>query len=590
MKSMLHKLYFKFGSGESGPPLEFEPGPVTVFVGPTNSGKSLLLREIESYVEMDDETAFGVFSGWESDLKIIEWIEPELPSLDEAERLLLSRQFEEHPYYGSVPEGRIQIGKFDLAASEDSGRPSFKVRTVTLEHVLSNLRSAMLPRAESGRSEFARSAGIKRSTFGDFISLFTIRLDGSTRLALTMPRLSGDPRKQAQNHLWSLAQNENARILLREMTYDAFERYFLIDPTAMRLFRIKLSEVPPPPGVEQSLTPEAIEFFDQATDIADLSDGIKAFTGLTAAVLSTDYKVMLIDEPEAFLHPVLARKLGRRLNELASARESHVLVATHSPDFLMGCIEFGDVDVVRLTYKKEQATARHLSSEKLRQMMRDPLLRSTGVLSGLFHEGVAVCEQDPDRALYQEINHRLSVTERGGAENTLFLNAHEKSTVRRIVQPLRELGIPAAAVVDLDIIHDRTFNNLLRSAFVPDVLVESCSTLRTRIAAKFEEMGLEMKQVGIAALPEPEREAAQTLLDNVAEYGVFIVPTGELERWFPQLRDRSDKPGKSRWVPWVFDLMNTEPELFEIEDGDVWGFIRKIASWISDPERKGIPA
>ncbi len=58
-----------------------------------------------------------------------------------------------------------------------------------------------------------------------------------------------------------------------------------------------------------------------------------------------------------------------------------------------------------------------------------------------------------------------------------------------------------------------------------------------------------------------------------------------------QLHSREDRPGrKSQWVPWVFDLMNSEPELFEIEDGDVWEFIRKIAAWIADPERKGIPS
>jgi len=56
------------------------------------------------------------------------------------------------------------------------------------------------------------------------------------------------------------------------------------------------------------------------------------------------------------------------------------------------------------------------------------------------------------------------------------------------------------------------------------------------------------------------------------------------------LQGRADKPGKSKWVPWVLDLMNKEPELFAVDDGDVWEFVRKITAWISDRERKGIPA
>jgi predicted ATPase len=43
------------------------------------------------------------------------------------------------------------------------------------------------------------------------------------------------------------------------------------------------------------------------------SDGVQAFVGIVCAVLWGDYRAILIDEPEAFLHPPLARKLGRQL-------------------------------------------------------------------------------------------------------------------------------------------------------------------------------------------------------------------------------------------------------------------------------------
>lgn len=39
--------------------LQFSPGTATIFVGPSNSGKSLVLKEIERYVQTDDpETNF----------------------------------------------------------------------------------------------------------------------------------------------------------------------------------------------------------------------------------------------------------------------------------------------------------------------------------------------------------------------------------------------------------------------------------------------------------------------------------------------------------------------------------------------------
>ena len=61
--------------------------------------------------------------------------------------------------------------------------------------------------------------------------------------------------------------------------------------------------------------------------------------------------------------------------------------------------------------------------------MRNPLLRSTGVLNGLFYEFVVVTEADADRAFYQEMNERLlRFKPEWGIPNCLFLNAHGKHT------------------------------------------------------------------------------------------------------------------------------------------------------------------
>jgi ABC-type hemin transport system ATPase subunit len=72
----------KFGSSEARLALAFQPGAVTVFVGPNNSGESLLLREVEAYAQQ----------GLQAERKILENFEPHLPTAADARRLLLSRQ------------------------------------------------------------------------------------------------------------------------------------------------------------------------------------------------------------------------------------------------------------------------------------------------------------------------------------------------------------------------------------------------------------------------------------------------------------------------------------------------------------------
>jgi predicted ATPase len=46
---MIKKLKLKFGSSQAKPPLDNDLTPITVFVGPNNSGKSKVLIEIEKF-------------------------------------------------------------------------------------------------------------------------------------------------------------------------------------------------------------------------------------------------------------------------------------------------------------------------------------------------------------------------------------------------------------------------------------------------------------------------------------------------------------------------------------------------------------
>ena len=131
---------------------------------------------------------------------------------------------------------------------------------------------------------------------------------------------------------------------------------------------------------------EAIEFHSQAQDINATSDGVKAFTGIITEIIAGDPKILLIDEPEAFLHPSLSHKLGKEIAKATAETNKRVFVSTHSSHFVMGCIQSGvPVNIVRLTYKKGVATARILPNNDVLKLMRDPLLRSAGVLEGLFY-------------------------------------------------------------------------------------------------------------------------------------------------------------------------------------------------------------
>jgi energy-coupling factor transporter ATP-binding protein EcfA2 len=495
---MIESIKFLFGEKPGSNNLCLEATPINIFVGPNNSGKSLLLKEIEQ-----------LCNNPEPNRKIIDEFRTKQFSKEEITELLQSKETEK-------PEGHrhfddhIFTQKIDLFNSDNN-----HIKQVSLQEIFNFV--------EGGSQNFDYFAE-------NFLSLYTIRLDGKTRFTLTEPKPSGDLTKNPRNQLMALFQDDDARKAIRIITHEALGKYFVIDPTGMTSLRIKMSDVEPSLMIEQGLNEESRRFHSNATDISEMSDGVKAFTGLVSATLSQDYKVLLIDEPEAFLHPPLARKLGKTLSILTKEKDSKVFVSTHSADFVMGCIQAGqNVNITRLTYNKGVPTARTLSSETIYEMMRNPLLRSTGVLSAMFHESVIVSESDADRAFYQEINERLNYFTHDGSVDSLFINAQNKQTIGRIVSPLRKMGIPSAAIVDLDIIKkSQEFKELCKSCNVPQALIESWGVLRGNVNKILEDNGVNSNKQGIDDIPVEHRGTLTSLLNNLKEYGIFAVPRRSL--------------------------------------------------------------
>lgn len=392
-----------------------------MLVGPNNSGKSLALREIEQWCRGRDELA-----------SVIREITVDFPdSIDQVIELVGPLRGAPPPNSGLGPDD-LWIRQPDL---RDPATPlSGQIRIDQFRRSLQRCPDSVLRHG--------------------LLRFFTARLDGRTRFALADVKESINLLGPPKNYLQALFQNDEARHRVMSLTADAFGRYFTIDPTAMTQLRIRMSSRPPDDSAEeQALDDRARSYHRVAPLLTELSDGVQAFVGLVSAVIGLPHRIMLIDEPEAFLHPPLARRLGADLSLLARERGASLVVATHSADFLRGCLESGvETTVVRLTFVAGIATARVLDAATLTSLIRHPLIRSTQAWNALFHGGAVITEGDTDRAFYDEINRRL-VEEQRGIADALFLNAQNKQTVSLLVEPLRKIGIPAAAIVDLDVVN-----------------------------------------------------------------------------------------------------------------------------------------
>ena len=340
----LKSIKFKSGSSSGTPPLTISCPNVTVLIGPNNSGKSQTLREVEH-----DCTGFNT-----GDPRLlVEGVELEIPeSGDEFMEMVA-------PYNVPQPRGQaMPAGHFFLRRPALGSQPDLQTFVPV-----------------GGYSDWLGASNWQQIK-EYFVKFLTRRLDGASRFHLVDNRPSGALELAPENHLWSLFKDGAARSKVSAFTQRAFNRFFVIDPTGMNEFRMRLSDrAPVDVTEEQALDPRAQAFHSQAALVLGLGDGVKASVGLAAAIHSLPDRILLVDEPEAFLHPTLARRMGRMLSETARERDASLIVATHSSEFLIGCMQATtDLRLVRLTYEGGQSTARTLAPADISTLMNDPLL------------------------------------------------------------------------------------------------------------------------------------------------------------------------------------------------------------------------
>jgi len=551
---MIESLSLKLGPAPGEPVISLLNHPaITVFVGPNNSGKSKVLQEI--YAACAQGSRNNV---------ILDDIEFDALSPEAAQAALdaiLSK-----PRLGENPASTnvmVQIGPWRAQI-----------------HAPYYLQARMTPNAKDHR----------RSHFSEyFVQHFCVNLNGANRMALVQPQQKGDL-KQPSTTFARLLTDDTKRSALREVLHDAVGLYIGIDMSNGSQLELRFGTSPPPP--ERTVEDETLQWMQTASPAGEVSDGVKAFTGILTELRAGDPRIVVIDEPEAFLHPALASRLGKQLSKIASEGGKHVFAATHSPQFLMGTIQSGvRVDVVRLTYKGGVGTARLLANADVAAMMQDPLLRSANALAGIFYENVVVTEADADRAFYQELNDRmLEVGSAHGIPNSLFVNGNGKDTVHRIVGPLRRLGIPAASILDIDALKIGGTNWLahLSSCGVPPAQFQQFQNQRATIWQLLERAGADPKRDGgIALLTGQDREAAENFLDDLARYGLFILPCGEVEHWLPNIQ----VPRNKTWLHNIFAALGsdpTSPTYVRPAADDVWAFVDRVAAWAKNPSRQGI--
>jgi len=335
-------------------------------------------------------------------------------------------------------------------------------------------------------------------------------------------------------------------------------------------------------------------------------DGFRSFVAVVLSLLLSKDKIVLLDEPEAFLHPEQARRLGKWISDHAEGFPCQILVATHNANFLSGLLSGKQAaDIYRLNRVENTTRFNKITAESTQALSKSPILSSQRVLEGIFSQGVVVCESDTDRIIYNSV----AVHEHGKQE-ILFIHAHNKQTIKDVVKLLKDASIPTVAIIDIDILNSEADLSNAISAFKSDFNKEELLSLRAELAIHIEKTSeeniiLELKQNvaellgqlnnnehslsgakgalnrirsestkwsrikkdGVSSLEKEFRTKVQKIIEVSLSIGLYIVPVGELEGWI-KLGVR-----KNRWVL---------PALKEIHEGRCPDDLKRFVGTVID--------
>lgn len=174
-------------------------------------------------------------------------------------------------------------------------------------------------------------------------------------------------------------------------------------------------------------------------------DGLKNFVTTFLALKSKDKNIILIDEPESFLHPPLARRLGEVIAK-SSTEDKQIFISTHSEDIINGIItKTKDVNIIRVTREGEFNNIEIIGAEEVKKVTKNPILVASNILKGLFSEKVYITESFADTLIYQQI-----ATSTDEFSSIYFVNTQGKDKIADAIKFYDRLKVNNIAIYDFD--------------------------------------------------------------------------------------------------------------------------------------------
>lgn len=415
-----------------------------------------------------------------------------------------------------------------------------------------------------------------RTFYRNLHMLFIKRL--STEGRLTSSNALQRDYHPEQNPIYKLYQSESLAQKLSDYFRQAFGSDLIVNRNDMQTIPLHTGQAPDKTAFT-ILNQD--EYYNQVTKLPKLEeqgDGMRSFVSILLDTFTSEYSITLIDEPEAFLHPPQARLLGKMLaNNNPDNRQ--LLISTHSEDFLQGLLDTNseNVTVIRINRDSNINRMSVLQNDKIKKLWGNPILRYSNILSGLFHEKVIVCESDYDCLFYQAIMDAIYEHKNEIAPDILFTHCGGKTRIKDVVSALKAVNVSVVAICDFDLLNSRQNFEAITKSFGIDyrvTLSEDMKIIYDSMNAKNSAANNawnQIKKIGKAGFIDKEPAAYEKVEAACKSAGLFVVPVGEMECF--------DKTVNKEKKDWVYHVLENYDLATEAKLEEARKFVQEIVDY-----------
>lgn len=506
------QIYFKNIKFNDDTELMLEKNSIVVFTGANNSGKSQVLKDIESSLDCENHTEKVVVKTSESD------------------------------YCGKIGEKTFFAEHFykDADGNYRSLESGFSFDTSSLERFWKN-----------------------RTLYNSLHRVFVNRLSTEKRLGASNALIRNE--QPEQHPIYRLNKNETLAQKISDYFCEAFGVDLIVNRNEMQTIPLHVGKAPDKCSYTIDRQDEYYNVVSKMPKLQEQGDGMRSFASILLHTFTSDYSITLIDEPEAFLHPPQARVLGKMLAK-NNPSNRQLFISTHSEDFLQGLLDADNENVIVIRINREDNINKMsiLHNDKIKELWGNPILRYSNILSGLFHGKVVVCESDYDCLFYQAVINAIFEKKKEIAPDLLFTHCGGKSRVKDVVNALKAVNVPVVAITDFDLLNSSNNFKPLANAFGINwetELFPNMKVIYDSMNAKSSSGNnawAQIKKIGKAGFDGDGPEAYEKVETLCKSKGLFVVPVGEMECF-----DKTVNKEKKEWIYHVlenYDLAN-EPKL-----------------------------